>query len=710
MSCIPGIFTYLSEWNSKSTLCRLCMKDNDSYYNIFTSNIECQISVEDVLLDLVGLKISVGDGLPTTMCPLCLENLTKFRVFKKICLESDEKLRKISSRHCFRSIQGDGAADVKVESSDETKDCIQDAVEGASKFACSVQTTEIYIPVPDSQHPRGNALCTVKEENEQLLSEGNYPAFNSPNTAGISSEASDPLATHDLCNREELLSEGNHPAFNSPNTAGISSEASDPLATHDSVSTASRIREADAGGRGAIVADINCMLVGVKKEPSEEENDDAEPNFSETGERIETWTMGNECRRGTLGFPATDGLPVQPTSAIYLLEETNARIDLIDDYIAPSSSLTLTEFKTEVSDGGDGRNVADEDLEECGALNADKIIAVDDDDTTINDNGQYYRKCIPMSKSSGGGTTSTDVGIRGGCDGPNTVDTIRSNFILDGKKPCSKSSSSKSKNKGSIGSTQNDVCSSAAERPYACSVCYKTFPQRGKLNDHMLTHTEGKPFSCSVCGKHYKYKKTLNKHTRLHTGENIYVCNECEMPFFYKGNLARHMQTHMAEKPFSCSLCSKTFTTRNNLNCHLRSHAKVKPTHSCRICQESFSLVWQLEEHMRVHPGEKTYACSECKKSFSTKGILSKHMRSHSREKPYQCSFCGRSFDVKKNLECHMHTHTRYACSVCGKCFTQRCYHEYHMRRHRGEKPFSCCVCGKAFYFQWCLNKHMRTH
>ena len=38
----------------------------------------------------------------------------------------------------------------------------------------------------------------MKAENDGLLSEGNYPAFNSQNTAGISNEASDPLATDDL--------------------------------------------------------------------------------------------------------------------------------------------------------------------------------------------------------------------------------------------------------------------------------------------------------------------------------------------------------------------------------------------------------------------------------------------------------------------------------------------------------------------------------
>ena len=47
-----------SERNSESTLCRLCMKNNDSYYNIFTSNVACEMTVKDGLHDLVGLQVS----------------------------------------------------------------------------------------------------------------------------------------------------------------------------------------------------------------------------------------------------------------------------------------------------------------------------------------------------------------------------------------------------------------------------------------------------------------------------------------------------------------------------------------------------------------------------------------------------------------------------------------------------------------------------
>ncbi|XP_046407672.1 uncharacterized protein LOC124172289 [Ischnura elegans] len=106
MNRIAGIFTASSESNSEGTLCRLCMNNNDYYYNIFTSKVACRISVKDVINALLGLQVAVGDGLPTTLCPLCLKKLTEFSVFKITCLESDAKLRNSSGINCFRSGMG----------------------------------------------------------------------------------------------------------------------------------------------------------------------------------------------------------------------------------------------------------------------------------------------------------------------------------------------------------------------------------------------------------------------------------------------------------------------------------------------------------------------------------------------------------------------------------------------------------------------------
>ncbi|XP_046407707.1 uncharacterized protein LOC124172346 [Ischnura elegans] len=162
MSRTSGILTECSGRN-----CRLCRKNHDYYYNIFTSNVACNIAVKDTIHELVGLHIAVGDGLPTTMCPLCFKKLTEFSVFKKICLESDAVLRKSLQSNCCRSFKERGAGDENLGPSVETKGCIQDVIENNSQLTCSSQTTEIYLPVPDLVLPRDNELvCYVLVHSE----------------------------------------------------------------------------------------------------------------------------------------------------------------------------------------------------------------------------------------------------------------------------------------------------------------------------------------------------------------------------------------------------------------------------------------------------------------------------------------------------------------------------------------------------------------
>ena len=58
MNRTTGIFTDSSERNSESSLCRLCRKNHDYYYNIFTSIVACKITVKDALHDFIGLQVS----------------------------------------------------------------------------------------------------------------------------------------------------------------------------------------------------------------------------------------------------------------------------------------------------------------------------------------------------------------------------------------------------------------------------------------------------------------------------------------------------------------------------------------------------------------------------------------------------------------------------------------------------------------------------
>ncbi|XP_057696102.1 gastrula zinc finger protein XlCGF57.1-like [Corythoichthys intestinalis] len=63
----------------------------------------------------------------------------------------------------------------------------------------------------------------------------------------------------------------------------------------------------------------------------------------------------------------------------------------------------------------------------------------------------------------------------------------------------------------------NDATQPADNKQFTCSVCAKTFAQKGSLKTHMLTHTGEKPFACPVCAKCFSIKQNMKRHMAIHT-------------------------------------------------------------------------------------------------------------------------------------------------------------------------------------------------
>ncbi|XP_034072382.1 zinc finger protein 771-like [Gymnodraco acuticeps] len=162
----------------------------------------------------------------------------------------------------------------------------------------------------------------------------------------------------------------------------------------------------------------------------------------------------------------------------------------------------------------------------------------------------------------------------------------------------------------------SDSRRSAGEKPFGCSLCEKTFTQRGNLNRHMRIHSGEKTFGCSICKKYFAQRGDLNKHMRIHTGEKPFICTICKKSFADRGDLKKHTRVHTGEKPFSCSICKKYFAQRGDLKKHMRIHTGEKPF-ICSICKKYFARRGDLKEHMRIHTGEKPFSCRVCDKRFT---------------------------------------------------------------------------------------------
>lgn len=89
---------------------------------------------------------------------------------------------------------------------------------------------------------------------------------------------------------------------------------------------------------------------------------------------------------------------------------------------------------------------------------------------------------------------------------------------------------------------------------------------------------------------------------------------------------------------------------------------RKKKIFKCDLCTKTFGYKHVLQNHEKVHTGEKPYSCEQCNKSFRRDHHLKVHMRLHSGEKPFTCTepMCQRRFVQVANLRRHLKTHHKH--------------------------------------------------
>ncbi|XP_037571845.1 zinc finger protein 454-like [Dermacentor silvarum] len=191
----------------------------------------------------------------------------------------------------------------------------------------------------------------------------------------------------------------------------------------------------------------------------------------------------------------------------------------------------------------------------------------------------------------------------------------------------------------------------------------------------------------------------------------LHQCRLCDYETDKLVRLEEHGRVHTGERLFKCDVCLQSFSRKNTLNRHLFLHTGKRPF-VCHVCSQCFSLKTYLNDHLRTHTGEKPFQCPLCLQKFSQKPKLQEHLRTHTGEKPFQCPSCPRSFSLKGAMKRHLRTHTGekpYQCPTCLQRFSQKYALTEHLRTHTGEKPFKCPSCPLSFSLKGGVTKHLRS-
>ncbi|XP_051791658.1 zinc finger protein 407 [Erpetoichthys calabaricus] len=240
---------------------------------------------------------------------------------------------------------------------------------------------------------------------------------------------------------------------------------------------------------------------------------------------------------------------------------------------------------------------------------------------------------------------------------------------------------------------------------------------------HVRTHTGSKPFKCKLCNFATAQLGDARNHVKRHLGMREYKCHVCGWAFVMK----KHLNTHLLgkhgvgtpkERKFECKLCERSFSEKWALNNHMKLHTGQKPFKcSWPTCHYSFLTLSGMKDHYRTHTGEKSFLCDLCGFAGGTRHALTKHRRQHTGEKPFKCDLCNFASTTQSHLTRHKRVHTGekpYRCPWCdyrSNCAENIRKHILHTGKHEGVKMYNCPKCDYGTNAPMDFRNHLKeTH
>ncbi|KAM6910286.1 zinc finger protein 407 [Xenentodon cancila] len=257
-----------------------------------------------------------------------------------------------------------------------------------------------------------------------------------------------------------------------------------------------------------------------------------------------------------------------------------------------------------------------------------------------------------------------------------------------------------------------------------CKYCGKVCKSSNSMAflAHIRTHTGSKPFMCKICNFATAQLGDARNHVKRHLGMREYKCDICGWAFVMK----KHLSTHLLgkhgvgqrkERKFECQLCDRSFSEKWALNNHMKLHSGEKP-YKCAwpSCHYAFLNLSAMKDHYRTHTGEKSYLCDLCGFAGGTRHALTKHRRQHTGERPFKCKLCNFASTTQSHLSRHKRVHTGekpYRCPWCdyrSNCAENIRKHILHTGKHEGVKMYNCPKCNYATNSPMEFRNHLKEN
>ena len=140
-------------------------------------------------------------------------------------------------------------------------------------------------------------------------------------------------------------------------------------------------------------------------------------------------------------------------------------------------------------------------------------------------------------------------------------------------------------------------------------------------------------------------------------------CTRCVLSCAENDSSQRHSENCLKEHTYKCGICEEVFSEIDLLQQHIQKHEnycekRVSVTSLNEGSKYSSSTCSMTPRAKNSELSSKVKKCEYCEKACGGSSDLQKQLRTHTGEKPYKCEHCGMAFTQCATLQAHLRIHT----------------------------------------------------